>query len=466
MRAARAAERELAALDRDVRTVFAYNLPPSVREREWEERESGHGKARLRLFYSHLLFFPFPPTQADERAVFRFFAPAGRIVDIRIITDRGTTRSKGCAYVEYEDRVSVAAALSLAGGDLGGRSVSVRASEAEKNLAWEAAQRNNPVLAAAAATLTGGGDTAAAVAAAAAAAAGGGLPPPSSSAAALPPTGPSRLYVGGLHASIEEADVRDIFEPFGVVQTTALARDPAGRSSGFGWVTFADPQAAGRALGAMDGVEVAGTKLQVRVAGLPTAGGDSAALPPPPPGAPPLPPPPPSDATTLTSLAAEETGGGLKLTADARATLMARLGGGVATAGAPPPPPPLPDAASHVQLGSVAAALALERGELGPASPVPTRCLLLKNLFDPTAEAGPGWTDVVRDDVGDECARFGTVDHVHVDPASSGFVYVRLADEPSAASARRALHGRWFGGRQVVAEFQFAAAYASHFGLS
>ena len=118
------------------------------------------------------------------------------------------------------------------------------------------------------------------------------------------------------------------------MQTTTLARDPAGRSSGFGWVTFADPQAAGRALDAMDGVEVAGTKLQVRVAALAAGGGDTASvLPPPLPGAPPLPPPPPapSDATTLTSLAADETGGGLKLTADARAALMARLGAGAAT---------------------------------------------------------------------------------------------------------------------------------------
>ena len=28
-------------------------------------------------------------------------------------------------------------------------------------------------------------------------------------------------------------------------------------------------------------------------------------------------------------------------------------------------------------------ALALEQGLLGPASPIPTQCLLLKNMFDP-----------------------------------------------------------------------------------
>ena len=34
----------------------------------------------------------------------------------------------------------------------------------------------------------------------------------------------------------------------------------------------------------------------------------------------------------------------------------------------------------------------------------------------------------------------------------------------AAAAAQRALHGRWFAGRQVVADFQFAVPYKAHFG--
>ncbi len=42
---------------------------------------------------------------------------------------------------------------------------------------------------------------------------------------------------------------------------------------------------------------------------------------------------------------------------------------------------PLPQVAPQQPL--VPAALALEQGLLGPASPIPTQCLLLKNMFDP-----------------------------------------------------------------------------------
>jgi RNA-binding protein 39 len=44
--------------------------------------------------------------------------------------------------------------------------------------------------------------------------------------------------------------------------------------------------------------------------------------------------------------------------------------------------PQIPLPATRPQQG-VPDALALEQGLLGPASPIPTQCLLLKNMFDP-----------------------------------------------------------------------------------
>lgn len=100
---------------------------------------------------------------------------------------------------------------------------------------------------------------------------------------------------------------------------------------------------------------------------------------------------------------------GLKLTSNARAALMSRLAGtgqagatgantipladqapGMVTHGGqmphlpgPPPQPVAAAAAPQVQLSASAQALSLERGLLGPASPIPSPCLLLKNMFDP-----------------------------------------------------------------------------------
>lgn len=72
VREQRERERELLELDRDIRTIFAYNLP----------------------------------LKATEQDLFNFFATAGKIVDVKIIMDRNTRRSKGFAYIEYANRVS------------------------------------------------------------------------------------------------------------------------------------------------------------------------------------------------------------------------------------------------------------------------------------------------------------------------------------------------------------------------
>lgn len=133
----------------------------------------------------------------------------------------------------------------------------------------------------------------------------------------------------------------------------------------------------------------------------------------------------------------EESRGGLKLTSDRRQALMARLATsaglaphapalppGVAVPGMPAPvalpgPPPLPAAAPAGP--KMDPALSLIQSVLGPSSPIPTPCLLIKNMFEPgeaEAESGPGWAEEIASDVQEECAKYGAVVHVHVDKAS------------------------------------------------
>eukprot|EP00889_Picochlorum_renovo_P001569 jgi/Picre1/28599/NNA_004000.t1 len=91
-------EDELAQLDRTMRTVQVYNLN----------------------------------LKASERDLFQFFVQAGPLVDIKIIKDRMSGRSKGFAYVEFEKRESVTVALGMSGQDLMGQAVMVKPSEAER----------------------------------------------------------------------------------------------------------------------------------------------------------------------------------------------------------------------------------------------------------------------------------------------------------------------------------------------
>lgn len=106
-------------------------------------------------------------------------------------------------------------------------------------------------------------------------------------------------------------------------------------------------------------------------------------------------------------------------------------------------------------------------------------------------ETEPEWDKDIAEDVKEECGKFGEVTHVYVDRNSKvrlrlvailapavctvcvhgligwlrlqGFVYLKFATLDGAIAAQKALHGRWFAGNQVVAEFQFAAPYSDYF---
>ena len=99
---------------------------------------------------------------------------------MKLITDNKTRRSKGIAYVEFQDVASVALAIGLSGQKLLGVPIIVQQSQAEKNRAAAGAASMSMIRA--------------------------------------PNTGPMRLYVGSLHFNITEEMLKGIFEPFGRVR--------------------------------------------------------------------------------------------------------------------------------------------------------------------------------------------------------------------------------------------------------
>jgi len=97
--------------------------------------------------------------------------------DVRLILDNKSHRSKGIAYVEFQEVDTVPLALGLSGQRLLGVPIIVQPSHAERNR----------IASAAAAAMK----------------------------AASSATGPMRLYVGSLHYNITEEMLRGIFDPFG-----------------------------------------------------------------------------------------------------------------------------------------------------------------------------------------------------------------------------------------------------------
>merc|ERR1712064_22525 len=96
----------------------------------------------------------------------------------------------------------------------------------------------------------------------------------------------------------------------------------------------------------------------------------------------------------------------------------------------PPPPPPKPG---------------------GPGS----RTLLLQNMFSPSTvnlQKDPKFYEEIREDTHDECAKFGRVLHVTVDPrGSAGLIYILYETPRQREAAELALSGRWFEGKKNIA---------------
>ncbi|KAF0914637.1 hypothetical protein E2562_030699 [Oryza meyeriana var. granulata] len=319
--------------------------------------------------------------------------------------------------------MSVPMAIALSGQLLLGQQVMVKPSEAEKNLVQSNASSSGA---------TSGGAR--------------------------------KLYVGNLHSNITEDQLRQVFEPFGQVELVQLPLDPlTGLCKGFGFVQFARLEDAKAAQSLNGQLDIAGRVIKVSAvtdqAGVQVSG-------------------------VTTGDLDDDEGGGLALNASSRALLMQKLdrsgtttsltggigGTGLNTSVGLPPVSVLgapPIAAPVLQptvpgLGSVPVAslpIAAQSIETAP----PSECLLLKNMFDPAVETDPDFDLDIKDDVQEECSKFGQVKHIFVDKNTAGFVYLRFDSITAAMSAQKALHGRWFAGKMITATFMYPQQYAMKF---
>jgi len=85
-----------------------------------------------------------------------------------------------------------------------------------------------------------------------------------------------KLYVGSLPFEATEDQLRELFEPHGAIDSIRIIMDKfSGRSKGFGFVEFADDDAAQKAIEAVNGKELGGRALVVNEARpeMPRAGG-------------------------------------------------------------------------------------------------------------------------------------------------------------------------------------------------
>ncbi|KAI9396723.1 hypothetical protein POPTR_004G177000v4 [Populus trichocarpa] len=437
----RSRDRELREKDRELREKDR-ELREKEREREREPKERDRESRRYKERKEEAVEPEVDPERdqrtvfayqislkADERDVYEFFSRAGKVRDVRLIMDRNSRRSKGVGYIEFYDAMSVPMAIALSGQLLLGQPVMVKPSEAEKNLV----QSTTAVTS-------------------------GGLTGPYSG-------GARRLYVGNLHFNITEDQLRQVFEPFGAVELVQLPHDESGHCKGFGFVQFARLEDARNALNLNGQVEIAGRPIKV------SAVTDQTGT---------------QDGGTNVGDFDDDEGGGLALNARSRALLMQKLdrtgtassiAGSLGTPTLPTAPilgatPVVSPAVAPLLSGSVPAIPGLPVPGLQlPATAIPTMdtigvpsdCLFLKNMFDPKTETEPDFDLDIKEDVQEECSRFGNVKHIYVDKNSAGFVYMRFENMQAAINAQHALHGRWFAGKLITATFMVPQTYEAKF---
>ncbi|KAF5835458.1 hypothetical protein DUNSADRAFT_7347 [Dunaliella salina] len=302
-------------------------------------------------------------------------------------------------------------------------------------------------------------------------------------------------YILNLHPEIKEDDLQELFGPFGTINYLKVVRDAAGRSTGEAYVQYTDKPMADKAVTHFNNFDIGGFRMTVQVAPVYAMAAMQAApatVLPPPPGYDPAalamgmmggPPPaqqPPQPQVQgqgeVDDLEEAETRSGFRLNAQSRVALMSRLAN---SAGLQAPPslypgaaPPAAAAPTPAVAPAVPAAPVLhvpphvleDQGLLGPASPIPTPCLLLKNMFTEADKAEPNWQADVIEDVTGEASKFGQVVHCYPDPNSvNGNVYVKFATPQAAEAASRAFHGRYYSGRQIVCSYQFLQPYVTYF---
>ncbi|KAF2750046.1 splicing factor, CC1-like protein [Sporormia fimetaria CBS 119925] len=374
--------------------------------------------------------------RAETRHLLSFFQAVGEVVEAQIVKDRITGRSKGVGYVEFKDVASVPKAIELTGQKLKGVPIIVQHTEAEKNRAVRATES-------------------------------------SSAAASGAPF--HRLYVGNIHFSVTESDLRDVFGPFGELEQVTLQMDPENptRSKGYGFVQFRDPSAAKDALQQMNGFELANRPIRVGL------GSDKFT--------------PESTANLLrnfSSEAANFTGsafsgaGGRGAYAGGSGGVFDRTHGrddrGVSGASA------LDDTdvagIGHMNRDRLMNLLARNpvdepaktsngHSAARPRAPVataptPSRCIKIQDAYNADEEFkqyGENWAKDLETEVRAECnKKYGEVVHIAVDASSAeGEIYVKFKTVEGGKNAFAGLNGRTFNYRVIRASYVVEKIYDS-----
>lgn len=248
---------------------------------------------------------------------------------------------------------------------------------------------------------------------------------PSTGTAVIPVTGSMKLYVGSLHVNISEEMLKGIFEPFGSIDAIVLSKDDFGRSKGYGYIQFKNADDAKKAMDQLNNFELANRPIKV---------------------APFI--EKPTDMGQVANLDNEELDKtGVNLGPSGKLALMAKLAKGTDI---------------KIPQQTIDAITAQANTEAAESDSQATQCFILSNMFDLEEEKarGPNWADEIREDVFEECNKYGGIVHISVDEvAPNGCIYIKCESISAASAAVSGLSGRYFAGKMIQASYLQVASY-------
>lgn len=407
---------------------------------EGDIRENERSKVARTMMVSQLT------TKVVERDVEDYFGLAGTVKHVSLPREgnRRSGRHKGFAYVEMAQLEDIPNCLLLhnMSPDFQKFPILVQPSGQEASLAHKAASVS-------AYGSSSGGHSAkarnATATTAAAAAAAPPPPPPESSMDCVGSAGVeqnvNKMYIGGLHPEVTESILLALL--VSTVELPVLCmnllRDDTTRSKGFAFARFDTEEGVEKALRVLEGVKLFGREIKASKVRLNTDTAQDRER-------------ERQDRAAISSFVHGcgdqsgdwrlDSGGGTGLDANSRMSLMAKLG---RSAGLEVPQPTAIHGADLLTAAGPA---------VPPMAGVPSTCFVVANMFDPAEETEEGWDLDIKEDVSDECSRFGTVLACHVEKVKrGGLVFLKFAAADHAQRAASSLHGRYFAKRMITVSY-------------
>ncbi|KAL7945952.1 hypothetical protein V8C42DRAFT_47985 [Trichoderma barbatum] len=197
---------------------------PSKKRKADEEIDTSAKKTKVDSNAAPTLFAGSLAWSVDDNLLYQAFESFDGLVGARVVTEKGTGRSRGFGYVDFKDAESAAVAYeAMQGQDVGGRNINLDYANARpddanpQNRAADRAKKHGD-------TLSAESDT---------------------------------LFVGNLPFDTDQDTVTEFFNEVRPVTSVRLPTDPeSGNLKGFGYVSFGSVEDAREALNAKNGATI------------------------------------------------------------------------------------------------------------------------------------------------------------------------------------------------------------------